>query len=142
MDGLFDAYGKSNPGIAHTGSPVQNVHADAGIPDGAELKSYSPKTYGTLLPAEDVRRVIPLLRAVCDYGTASPYLSGLSYECAGKTGTAEVNDEGRSNSWYVGFAGEDIDKPEIVVSVVVEDYSENGISGTSVARNIFDEFFN
>ena len=110
--------------------------------DGAELKSYSPKTYGTLLPAEDVRRVIPLLRAVCDYGTASPYLSGLSYECAGKTGTAEVNDEGRSNSWYVGFAGEDIDKPEIVVSVVVEDYSENGISGTSVARNIFDEFFN
>ncbi|MBQ8949730.1 MAG: penicillin-binding protein 2 [Eubacterium sp.] len=109
--------------------------------DGAVLKSYSPKTYGTLLPSADVKRVIPLLEAVCDYGTASSWLSGLPYRCAGKTGTAEVDDEGRMNSWFVGYAGKDIDKPEIVISVVVEDYSENGITGTSVARNVFDEFF-
>ena len=53
-----------------------------------------------------------------------------------------MNDEGRMNSWFVGYAGRDIDHPEIVISVVVEDYSENGITGASVARNVFDEFFN
>ncbi len=110
--------------------------------DGALVKSYSPKTYGTLLPSEDVKRIIPPLEAVCEYGTAAPWLSGLSYSCAGKTGTAEVDDEGRMNSWFVGYAGRDIDHPEIVISVVVEDYSENGITGASVARNVFDDFFN
>ena len=53
-----------------------------------------------------------------------------------------LDDEGRMNSWFVGYAGRDIDHPEIVISVVVEDYSENGITGASVARNVFDDFFN
>lgn len=109
--------------------------------DGAEIRSFGPKTYGNIMTGDDVRHIMPLLKAVCEYGTASGYLSGQSYYCGGKTGTAEVDDEGRTNSWFVGYAGSKEDGADIVVSIVVEDYSENGISATSVAREIFDEFY-
>ena len=109
--------------------------------DGAEVKSYSPKTCGNILPADDIRRIMPLLSAVCEYGTASGYLSGLPYFCGGKTGTAEVDDNGRMNSWFVGYCGPEEGDADIVISVVVEDYSSNNISATSVARAVFDEFY-
>ena len=109
--------------------------------DGVEVKSYSPKTYDKILPAEDIRRILPLLRSVCEYGTASGYMSGVPYYCGGKTGTAEVDDNGRMNSWFVGYCGSDEDEADIVISVVVEDYSSNNISAASVARAVFDEFY-
>ena len=109
--------------------------------DGAEIRSFKPKTYGSIMTSNDVRNIMPLLKAVCDYGTASGYLSGLDYYCGGKTGTAEVNDEGKTNSWFVGYAGSKEDSADLVISVVVEDYSSNGVSATSVARAVFDEFY-
>ena len=93
------------------------------------------------MTGDDVRHIMPLLKAVCEYGTASYYLADQPYYCGGKTGTAEVDDDGRTNSWFVGYAGSKEDSADIVVSIVVEDYSENEISATSVAREIFDEFY-
>ena len=109
--------------------------------DGAEIRSFGPKTYGNIMTGDDVRHIMPLLKAVCEYGTASYYLADQPYYCGGKTGTAEVDDDGRTNSWFVGYAGSKEDSADIVVSIVVEDYSENEISATSVAREIFDEFY-
>ena len=34
-----------------------------------------------------------------------------------------------------------VDNPEIVVSVIVEDYNSNQISGTYVASRIFDQYY-
>ena len=62
-----------------------------------------------------------------------------SYDVAGKTGTAEYDDEGHTNSWFVGFSNPD--NPDLVVCVIVEDYWANGVSATYVARQIFDAYY-
>ena len=107
--------------------------------DGVELKRYKPKSYGTVLDPQLTRAIIPMLRQVVTDGTASQYLAGKAYTVAGKTGTAEYDNNGNCNSWFVGFTN--VDDPDIVVSVVVEDYTSNQISGTSVASRIMDAYY-
>ena len=80
-----------------------------------------------------------MLEEVCNSGTASSIMAGKPYTVAGKTGTAEYDNNGNCNSWFVGFSSKD--KPDIVVSVVVEDYTSNQISGTSVASRIMDTYY-
>ena len=70
------------------------------------------------------------------YGTGTA-LSGESYTVAGKTGTAEVSvDKQTVHSWFVGFSN--VDNPDIVVSAVVENADTASITGTSVAKKIFN----
>ena len=108
--------------------------------DGAVLKNYKPKSYGQVLEPAVTRDVIPMLQAVCNEGTASSYMAGKPYSVAGKTGTAEYDNSGNCNSWFVGFTN--VDDPDIVVSVIVEDYTSNQISGTSVASQVMDAYYN
>ncbi len=108
--------------------------------DGAVLKNYKPKSYGQVLEPSVTRDIIPMLTEVCTSGTASSYMAGKPYTVAGKTGTAEYDNSGNCNSWFVGFTN--IDDPDIVVSVIVEDYTSNQISGTSVASQVMDAYYN
>lgn len=108
--------------------------------DGAVLKNYKPKSYGRVIEPSITRDIIPMLQEVCNSGTASSYMAGKPYTVAGKTGTAEYDNSGNCNSWFVGFTN--VDDPDIVVSVVVEDYTSNQISGTSVASQVMDAYYN
>ena len=108
--------------------------------DDMLIKSFSPKTYGRVLDGDLTRAIIPMLEEVCKTGTASEIMSTKQYPVAGKTGTAEYDNNGNCNSWFVGFSGGS--SPDIVVSVIVEDYTNNHISGTSVASQIFDRYYN
>lgn len=59
---------------------------------------------------------------------------------AGKTGTAEVSvDKQTVHSWFVGFSN--VDNPDIVVSAVVENADTASITGTSVAKKIFNAYY-
>ena len=107
--------------------------------EGDLVKKYKPKSYGQVIEPEVTRDIIPMLEEVCNTGTASQFMAGKSYTVAGKTGTAEYDNNGNCNSWFVGFSSKD--KPDIVVSVVVEDYTSNQISGTSVASRIMDAYY-
>lgn len=107
--------------------------------DGASVKRFSAKSYGSLMTSDEAAILIEYMKGVSDYGTASDYFSGTAYDVAGKTGTAEYDDEGNCNSWFVGFSNPD--NPDIVISVVVEDYNSNGVSGTWVAKQIFDAYY-
>ncbi len=107
--------------------------------DGANIKSFSSKTYGSLITVDEASVLTEYMKGVCDYGTASGYFAGLEYDVAGKTGTAEYDNNGNCNSWFVGFSNPD--QPDIVVSVVVEDSNTTGVSGVSVARQIFDAYY-
>ena len=107
--------------------------------DGSVVKKYKPKAYGQVIDPEVTRAIIPMLEEVCNSGTASSIMAGKPYTVAGKTGTAEYDNNGNCNSWFVGFSSKD--KPDIVVSVVVEDYTSNQISGTSVASRIMDAYY-
>ena len=62
-----------------------------------------------------------------------------AYTVAGKTGTAEYNSEGKSHSWFVGFSN--VENPDIVVSVVIEDADTSGIRAVNVAKQIFDAYY-
>lgn len=107
--------------------------------DGGTVKKFVPEEYGQLITEKEADILTEYMKSVCEYGTAAWYFDGASYETAGKTGTAEYDNEGGCNSWFVGFSNPD--NPELVVSVIVEDYNLNGISATYVARQIFDAYY-
>ncbi len=107
--------------------------------DGGNVKKFKSKSYGELMTSDEAQILTDYMMAVCDYGTAGSYFYGSSYDVAGKTGTAEYDDEGNCNSWFVGFSNPD--NPDLVVCVVVEDYNTYGVSGTWVAKQIFDAYY-
>ena len=78
------------------------------------------------------------MTAVVEGGTAKK-LSGLSYTAAGKTGSAEYNDQGDSHAWFTGFAP--AENPEICVTIIVEGAGSGGDYAVPIARRIFDAYF-
>lgn len=107
--------------------------------NGLTLSFSKPKAYGTVVDGDLARQIIPMLEEVCKTGTAAQFMSNKSYTVAGKTGTAEYDNNGNCNSWFVGFTN--VNDPDIVVSVIVEDYTSNQISGTYVASQIMDQYY-
>jgi len=61
-------------------------------------------------------------------------LNSLPVEAAGKTGTAQWSSKHAPHAWFTGFAP--YDKPEIVITILVEE----GEEGSRVAVPIADEF--
>lgn len=125
----------ANGGVLMKPYLIQAIEND----DGATIKKFSSKSYGSIMTSEEADILIDNMKAVCDYGSGARYFSGLSYDVAGKTGTAEYDDEGNCNSWFIGFSNPD--NPDIVVSVIVEDYQIYGVSGAWVAKQIFDAYY-
>jgi penicillin-binding protein 2 len=72
-------------------------------------------------------------------GTAKKEFGDYPIRVAAKTGTVQVDAQDINNAVFVCYAP--ADKPEIAISVVVE----KGVSGStvmSIARRIFDYYFN
>ena len=106
---------------------------------GTTVKKYMPEKYGELMTAQEAAKLTEYMTAVVDHGTGTS-LSGEGYTVAGKTGTAEVSiDKKLVHSWFVGFSN--IENPDIVVSVVIENADTDRITGTSVAKQIFNEYY-
>ncbi len=125
----------ANGGVLMKPYLIQAIEND----DGATIKKFSSKSYGELMTSDEADILIDNMKAVADYGSASRYFSGCSYDVAGKTGTAEYDDDGNCNSWFIGFSNPD--DPDIVISVIVEDYQIYGVSGAWVAKQIFDAYY-
>lgn len=107
--------------------------------DGANIRRFHPKKTDTLMTKDEADILTDYMRGVCEYGTGSGYFSGLSYYVAGKTGTAEYDNEGNCNSWFVGFSNPD--NPDLVVCAIVEESNVNGVTGAWVARQVFDAYY-
>lgn len=106
---------------------------------GTSVKKYMPEKYTDLMTSSEAAQITEYMKAVVDYGTGTS-LSGQSYSVAGKTGTAEVSmDKTQYHSWFVGFSN--VDNPELVVSVIVENSNESGVTATSVAKKIFNAYY-
>lgn len=106
---------------------------------GTQISKTMPEAYGELMKPEEARQLAEYMKQVVDYGTASSLGRG-SYSVAGKTGTAEYStDKERTHSWFIGYSN--IEQPDIVVSVIVEDSSSTGTVATNVAKHIFDKFY-
>ena len=107
--------------------------------DGALVKKFGSSSCGRIIDATEAATMIELLTGVTEYGTAADKFAGATYTVAGKTGTAEYNSDGDSHSWFVGFSN--VDNPDIVVCVIIENASSTGSSASAVARKIFDAYY-
>ena len=107
---------------------------------GTTVKKYMPESYKELMTSSEAAQLTEYMKAVVDYGTGAA-LSGASYTVAGKTGTAEVSEDGNTvHSWFVGFSN--VDNPELAIGVCVEDADTATITGVSVAKQVFDSYYN
>jgi peptidoglycan glycosyltransferase len=124
------AAGVANDGVVMEPHVVAQVRDDQDEvvednSDGEEWRrAMSPATSGLLREA---------MQAVVADGSAERLDDGLEeFEVGGKTGTAEIGDTGRSNTWIVGFAGNPGEVPSVAVAVIVQ--SQEGVSEQTGGR--------
>lgn len=108
----------------------QNVPSDVQAPG---VRVMSPKT------AQAVRH---MLQMAAGPGGTAPKAQTIGYSVGGKSGTAHKQEgkgyaEKKYRSWFVGMAP--IDKPRIVVAVMVDEPSDGRYFGGDVAAPVFSE---
>lgn len=107
---------------------------------GTTVTKNLPEKYANLMTSEEASVLKEYMTAVIENGTGSKLINN-NYTVAGKTGTAEYSsDKEKAHSWFTGFSN--VDNPELVVSVVVESADNSGMSAVSVAKQIFDAYYN
>lgn len=109
--------------------------------DGELVKQFESSEYGKLLDKSQVQVLQEYMREVVESGTASG-LKGMSYTAAGKTGSAEINSNGDSHAWFIGYASkEDSGKPDIAIAVIAERAGTGGKYAVPIARAVFDAYY-
>lgn len=106
--------------------------------DGEEVSKTEPSAYKRLMSDNEANLLGKLMKSVVDYGTASA-LSGRGYTAAGKTGSAEFDENGSSHSWFIGYSN--IDDPDLVVAVIVENGGTGSEAAVPIAGQIFDAYY-
>jgi cell division protein FtsI/penicillin-binding protein 2 len=66
-------------------------------------------------------------------------LSVLPVAVAGKTGTAQWSTTKSPHAWFIGFAP--YDKPEIVITVLVEEGVEGSTMAAPIAKDILNWYY-
>lgn len=107
---------------------------------GNLVEQYEPKTYATLMSADEAAVLQEYMRVVVEEGTATKLLND-SYEVYGKTGSAEFSSSSDStHSWFVGYAHQD-GKQDIAVAIIVEDSGIGSEYAVPIAQEIFDKYY-
>lgn len=102
------------------------------------------KEYGREVKAENIIDPYNLeivrrgMREAVTSGTARE-LAGLTVSAAGKTGTAQFDNNTKTHAWFAAFAP--YDNPEIVLVVLVEGGGEGHESAAPIAREILQYYF-
>lgn len=113
--------------------PVSMLKQDAAVVPGAGYRVLKPET---------ARQVREMLRLAAGPGGTAPKAQAIGYSVGGKTGTAH-KQEGKEyatdkyRAWFVGMAP--IDKPRIVVAVMVDEPSNGVHYGGDVAAPVFSQ---
>jgi peptidoglycan glycosyltransferase len=75
------------------------------------------------------------MRSVVADGSAQRLDDGLeNFEIGAKTGTAQIGDTGRVNTWIVGFAGPPGEAPTVAICVLVQ--NQDGVSNESTGGQV------
>jgi cell division protein FtsI (penicillin-binding protein 3) len=106
------------------------------------LEQAKPQAGYRVLKPETARAVREMLRLAAGPGGTAPKAQTIGYSVGGKTGTAH-KQEGKEyatnkyRAWFVGMAP--IDKPRIVVAVMVDEPSNGVHYGGDVAAPVFSQ---
>ncbi len=106
--------------------------------DGENVSTTQPEEYKRLMTDNEANLLGKLMKNVVDHGTASA-LGGRSYSVAGKTGSAEFDENGSSHSWFIGYSN--VDDPDLVVSIIVENGGTGSEAAVPIAGQIFDAYY-
>ena len=94
-----------------------------------------------VMPADTARAVREMLRLAAGPGGTAPLAQTVGYSVGGKTGTARKQEgkayTNRYRSWFVGLAP--VDRPRIVVAVMVDEPSKGQYYGGLVAAPVFSQ---
>jgi penicillin-binding protein 2 len=89
------------------------------------------------LPAGDWRQIKDAMVGVVDHGTAAgSRIPGLAW--GGKTGSAEVHGQAKTNSWFIGFAP--AIRPKIAICVMVEAVGHGSEYAAPIARRVVESY--
>jgi penicillin-binding protein 2 len=125
----------ANEGIVYRPMLVDKVLT----PDGSVIEKYQPEVLRTIYLRPEIWETIHKgLISVTSKGTAASVMQGLSPAIAGKTGSAETG-RGTTHSWFACYAP--ADKPEIVVTALVEDGGESGVAAGPIVRKVIEYYF-
>ena len=106
-------------------------------PDLNEVSTTSKKVARTPIDSATAKSLSSLMQTAVAEGTGtSAKVAGV--QVAGKTGTAETGTDSGPTTWFVGFAGTDINKPQIALAVVLDGNAEteDGATGGKIAGPI------
>ncbi len=127
----------ANDGVLRAPYVVDHVADDRGV----TVEQYTGKEYGRLLSSGEAAVLKEYMGYVIEEGTGRQ-LSSDRYEVYGKTGSAEFSTSSKaSHSWFTGFAHQD-GKPDIVVTVIVEDSGVGSEYAVPIAQEIFEAYYN
>jgi len=136
-------------------TPIQIANYTAAFANGGTL--YQPHVVGATINDLNQKKIIPpailrndflgdydmsivrkaMRRTVTD-GSAA-YMQSVPVTVAGKTGTAQFADNKSPHAWFTGFAP--YDKPQIVVTVLIEEGGEGSAVSVPLAAKIMDYYF-
>jgi cell division protein FtsI (penicillin-binding protein 3) len=106
------------------------------------LKQDAPATGLRVLTPETARAVRQMLQLAAGPGGTAPKAQTIGYSVGGKTGTAHKQEgkdyaSNKYRAWFVGMAP--IDKPRIIVAVMVDEPSNGVYFGGDVAAPVFSQ---
>lgn len=105
---------------------------------GDTVKTTEASAYKRIMTSNEAAMLAELMKGVVNNGTASA-LAGQGYTAAGKTGSAEYDENGSSHSWFIGYSN--VDDPDLVVAVIVEDGGTGSEAAVPIASQIFNEYY-
>lgn len=106
--------------------------------EGVILKTIEPKVLSDI--SSEIAKALPDVQQGMrdavqkDYGTAH-LLAGLPFPVAAKTGTAQIQNNQKTNAFFVGYAP--YNNPQIAIIVLVENSREGGRNTVPIANDIF-----
>ena len=104
---------------------------------GDTIRTTEPTDYKRLMTSNEAALLGKLMEGVVQNGTASA-LNGRGYTVAGKTGSAEYDENGSSHSWFIGYSN--VDKPDLVVTIIVEGGGTGSEAAVPIAADLFDAY--
>ena len=105
---------------------------------GDTIRTTEPTDYKRLMTSNEAALLGKLMEGVVQNGTASA-LNGRGYTVAGKTGSAEYDENGSSHSWFIGYSN--VDKPDLVVAIIVEGGGTGNEAAVPIAADLFDAYY-
>jgi peptidoglycan glycosyltransferase len=102
------------------------------------VEKYLPKKMAAPMTSEEADYIGMMMRKVVTDGTGKK-LKDLKVKAAGKTGSADQN-KGKAHAWFIGYAP--YDKPQIAISVIVENAGTGGSYAVPIAKKVINAYFN